>query len=56
MEAGKPKTKVLADSILGEDSLPVLKTAAFLYCGCGEIALSFLLYMNIKPIMSGPFS
>lgn len=55
-EAGKPKTKVLADSILGEDSLPVLKTAAFLYCGCGEIALSSLLYMNTKPIMRGPFS
>ena len=53
MEAGKPKTKVLADSILGEDSLPVLKTAAFLYCVplCerGEIALSSLFYITLGP-------
>ena len=53
MEAGKPKTKVLADPILGEDSLPVLKTAAFLYsvplCERGEIALSSLFYITLGP-------
>lgn len=38
MEAGKPKTKVLADPILGGDSQKTAASCTALFHGCGEIA------------------
>ena len=48
MEAGKPKTKVLADSILGEDSLPVLKTGRQLP------SCTAFLFMDVERLLSLP--